>query len=92
MSDANIISPLITVYEGKLCDLTGNIRVVLFSEELKFIIANGGVISDIHAVLNYSRGQPLKEFAESLFEERQKTDDLTMKFIFKLILNSSFGR
>jgi hypothetical protein len=92
MSDANIISPLITVYDGKLCDLTGNIRVVLFSEELKFIIANGGVISDIHAVLNYNRGQPLKEFAESLFDERLKTDDATMKFIFKLILNSSFGR
>jgi hypothetical protein len=91
-NNSHILSPIILQYNGKLCDVTGNIRMVIFSEELKFILKNKGVLFKIHSILSYSKGTPLKDFANNLFNERISTNNVILKYIYKLILNSSYGR
>ena len=92
IGDQNIISPIIAIYNGKLCDVTGTIRIVLFSEELKFILKNSGVLISIHTILQYDKGKPLQSFAEDLYSERLSAKDLVLNFIYKLILTASYGR
>lgn len=90
-----IVSPLIIHYQGKLTDVTGEIRIVIFSEELKFIIKNNGKLIKIHRFIEYSRGFPMKQFAIDLFErknESKRNGDKINEFIYKLIMNSCYGR
>ena len=86
------ISPLIIKYEGKLTDVTGEIRVTLFSEELRFIMCNGGELLEIYSGIVYDDWPVLKRFAEELYNKRRNSKDETEKIIYKLILNSAYGR
>jgi uncharacterized protein YjbI with pentapeptide repeats len=87
-----IISPLIIKYNGKLTDVLGEIRVTLFSEELNFILKNGGILLKIKSGLVYERCKYLKDFANSLYEQRKSTTNKVEEVIYKLILNSAYGR
>jgi hypothetical protein len=49
------LSPLVIKYDGKLTDVYGEIRITLFSEELNFILNNGGEIIKIHQGYIYER-------------------------------------
>ena len=86
------ISPLIIKYEGKLTDVTGEIRVTIFSEELKFIMCNGGELLEVYSGIIYDDFPVLKRFAEELYNKRRNSKDNTEKMIYKLILNSAYGR
>ena len=86
------ISPLIAHVNGRLTDVNGIIRIVIFTEELKFVLEFGGVISKIHGGIMYERGKPLKDFVDDLYQMRLDTDNVSLKETTKLILNSGYGR
>jgi hypothetical protein len=86
------LSPLIIRYNSKLTDVTGTIRVTVFSEELKFIMDNGGTLIEIYSGLIYESSKLLKNFAETLYAKRKSSNDETEQLIYKLILNSAYGR
>lgn len=86
------ISPLIMKHEGKLTDVTGEVRITIFSEELKFIMLNGGEILEIYAGIIYDDAPVLRRFALELYNKRISSKDETEKIIYKLILNSAYGR
>jgi hypothetical protein len=84
------ISPIIHKLAGKLCDLRGVLRGTFFSEELKYIISRGGVVVKTHSALTYKRGKILESFSRGLYEERSNSK--AHNVVFKLILNSGYGR
>jgi hypothetical protein len=86
------ISPLIAVHEGKLTDLKGTMKVIRFTEELNFILKNGGCIKHIYSGVIFNVGKPLNRFATKLYEQRTTTDKEGLKAIYKLLLNSGYGR
>lgn len=86
------ISPLIIKYDGKLTDVSGEIRTTIFSEELKFIMMNGGVLIEIFSGVIYDKAPILDEFANTLYTRRKSSNNNIIQLLIKLILNSSYGR
>lgn len=86
------ISPLVIKYDGRLTDANGEIRITVFSEELNFILSNGGKLMKIHAGVLYDRSPYLNDFANELYTKRKTATTKTGNLLYKLILNSSYGR
>jgi hypothetical protein len=86
------ISPLISVHDGKLTDLKGTMKVIRFTEELNFILKNGGCIKHVYSGVIFNVGKPLNTFATKLYDDRTTTDKEGLKAIYKLLLNSGYGR
>jgi hypothetical protein len=86
------LSPLIVVHEGKLTDVIGSYRVVRFTEEINFILKHGGIIKEIYTGLVFDRGKPLYNFSHGLFENKRNAKHDGLKAIYKLLLNSAYGR
>ena len=90
------ISPLVSTFMGGLTDVQGsNVRVVLFTPELDFILNNGGKINKVYTFLKYDSGKPLGEFANDLYSKRLKyksEGNEVMQMLMKLIMNSGYGR
>ena len=86
------ISPLVVKYNGKLTDANGNVRITIFSEEANFIMKNGGKILEVHAGILYNKSKYLKNFAEELYNKRKESKSKIENLLYKLILNSSYGR
>ena len=86
------LSPLIIRYNSKLTDVTGEVRVTIFSEELNFILNNGGTLIEVYSGLVYESSRLLEDFARTLYTKRKSTTNNTEQLIYKLILNSAYGR
>lgn len=86
------LSPLIIRYNSKLTDVTGLVRVTIFSEELNFILNNGGTLIELYSGLVYESSRLLEDFARTLYTKRKSTTNDTEQLIYKLILNSAYGR
>lgn len=89
----HIISPLCLKYNRRLTEVnTEQARVILFSEELKFILKHGGEIIKIYKILSYKKGFPLSQFANDFYEMKKNAKNKAEINIYKLILNSAYGR
>lgn len=71
----------------------GTFVTTLFSEELKYAMkVNNIKIIKIISAIKFNKGYPMKKFAHEIYNLRVTTKKSSEKQIFKMILNSLYGR
>lgn len=81
--------------DGTLLFPSGNFIGVFYSEELKYARFLGYKILTLRGYLFEKKHSPFESFVSNLYESRleaKKTDDEAMSLIYKLIMNSLYGR
>lgn len=83
-------------FSGRLIFPTGEFDVNIFSEELKYAIKNTKTkILKIYFAYEYEKKYLFKEFIDHFYTKRlnaKKNKNNTLQYIYKLILNSLYGR
>jgi len=96
MADCDIIlnEPLVACKREKLFFPIGNIRQVITSPEIEYIIEHPdcGSISKIHSLVLYEKAEIFKEFVDFFYNFRKNTDNPAYKTLAKLVLNSLYGK
>ncbi len=89
------ISPehrIFTTYkEGKLCFPTGNFITYITTFEAEYILKNN-IEFEIIEIVWYHKSFYIKEYIENLYTERLNTPVETYKKVFKLFMNSFYGK
>ncbi|MCE3049323.1 hypothetical protein HAX54_044602 [Datura stramonium] len=88
--------PELLNHRSSLIFPTGTFVGVYFSEELKFAVKLGYTVLPMKGYLfEKGEGSPFKDFASSLSENRireKQKGNAVMSYIYKLIMNSLYGR
>lgn len=74
---------------------TGNFVGVYYSEELKYAKSLGYTVLPISGYLYEKKESPFKDFVTTLFESRleaKKTGNDAMSYVYKILMNSLYGR
>lgn len=70
----------------------GKLKGVWFSEEIKLALKNGCIINKIINILEFKKENIFKNFVTDLYNKRINTKNDIEKYIYKIILNSLYGR
>ena len=85
------IGPLPIRFNGKLIFPVGELYGVFFSEEVKFALELGAVIRNIYSGAEYLGAFIFTNFVTHFFEKKNLSEGVSV-YIYKLILNSLYGR
>lgn len=77
---------------GKIYFPVGEWRAWFTGIDLRSLLEAGGKILSVGDVLEFEPRWDLKEFAETLYRMRMNSDDKFHREVFKLLLNSSYGK
>lgn len=87
------IPPIITKNKGKLILFTGEKIITIFSEELKFALEEKRCeIIEIYSAVEFNKKIIFKEYVDDIYNYRIKSKNEAENLLFKLILNSLYGR
>jgi len=71
----------------------GSVTVVIFSEELKYAMAINNIkVIKVIKVVEFNKGKVFNKFVNKFYGLKEKSTNSIDKFIFKIILNSLYGR
>jgi hypothetical protein len=78
--------------DGRVFFPTGRWRQWLTSIDIQELEKVGGVIYDVFHCIHFNPFSDLSAYAEDLYDKRKKATDETDKYIYKLLLNSLYGK
>lgn len=80
-------------YNGKLVFPQGKFTGTWTNEELNYALLNGTEILKVHSGIHYHEMiDPFSAFINHIYAERCKTDDKLMRDVYKLMMNSLYGK
>jgi len=94
-NDYRTYLPLLGIYnDHRTIYPTGSFVTTVFSEELKIAQKTypGFKIQQIYFGLKYKRGKIFNTYVNNIFEKRLKSTNPTDIYLYKLLLNSLYGR
>lgn len=92
--DIHLNEPSIACKREKLFFPVGDIRQVLTSPEIEYLLENPecGTILKVHSLVIYEQAVIFSEFVDFFYDFRQNTDNQAYKLMAKLLLNSLYGK
>lgn len=92
--DITLSKPAIAVKKEKLMFPIGNIRQVLTSPEIEFIMDNPdiGKIVKVHKIATYEQVNLFMEYVDYFYELRKSTTNSAHEAMAKLFMNSLYGK
>ena len=75
-----------------IADLDPKENIVVHHVLLHWMVSNGFKITKIHRVLQFNQRPYLKTFIDTFVDKRSKANSKVEKEMYKLILNSAFGK
>lgn len=77
---------------GRLFFPTGRWRSWLSSVDVELLLREGGRIHKVHQTYHFEPFHDLAAFARDLYARRKATDDPVEKIVYKIMLNSVYGK
>jgi hypothetical protein len=75
-----------------IADLDPKENIVVHPVLLRWMVNNGFKITKIHRVLQFHKKPYLKTFIDTFVDKRSRANSKVEKEMYKLILNSAFGK
>ena len=79
-------------YKDRLIHPTGQWSGLYFSEELKYAESLGYIIKPIYGYVYHRDNTLFKDFVSHFYNKKVNTKSNSLRFLYKLILNSLYGR
>jgi hypothetical protein len=87
------VSPLSIKYKNTLIQANGYISGIFFIEEIKNSFKYKCKLIKIHKICNFEKKEIIfKDYITDMYNNRMKSDNKTDNIIYKLLMNSLYGR
>lgn len=92
--DFHLNEPLIACKRDKLIFPIGDIRQVLTSPEIEYLLANpdSGTILKVRSSVIYEKANIFSDFVDFFYDFRKTTDNFAYKLMAKLLMNALYGK
>jgi len=91
IENANI-TPAPARLNGRVFFPSGKWRSWFTSIDIELILSEGGKISKVHEVLKFADFNDLSDYSKDLYEKRKSAKNELEKSVYKLLLNSLYGK